>query len=372
MHEHGHRHRDGRGFRPPWWPEDEPFPPRGAGGHRMRRGFARRIALAVGLIFGLTILANVAAVGLLYAFGIEGHRRLAPFAAVAGVSLLVGFVATARAARRVARPVADVMDAADRVAAGDYAARVAEQGTRDTRRLARSFNQMVERLEASEAARKNLFADVAHELRTPLSVIRGNLEGIQDGLYPADAEHLGPAVHETAVMARLLEDLGTLSTAEAGALRLHRERSSPQQLVIDTVSAFRRHAGNGGVELTSDVAPGLPDLDVDPVRIREVLANLVQNAIRATPRGGTVTVAARAGRVDEVEFAVVDTGPGITPDALPHVFDRFVKSVQSRGAGLGLAIAKSLVEAHGGRIDAASEPGAGATIRFVLPTPDGD
>jgi two-component system OmpR family sensor kinase/two-component system sensor histidine kinase BaeS len=334
----------------------------------MRRGFLRRIVLVVALLFGLTVLANVAAVGLLYAFGIHFHGRLAPFASVAGVSLLVGFVATARAARRVAGPVADVMDAAERVSHGDYGVRVQEQGSRHTRRLARSFNTMAERLEAAETARQDLFADVAHELRTPLSVIRGSLEGIVDGLYPADEEHLGPAVHETEVMARLLEDLGTLSTAEAGALRLHREPTDPGRLMADTAAAFQGQAAAAGVELHTQTGRGLPEIDVDPVRIKEVLANLVQNAIRVTPSGGTVGVSTRTSEAGgEIEFAVEDTGPGIPPEELPHVFDRFVKSAESRGAGLGLAIAKSLVEAHGGRIAVQSEPANGTTVRFTLP-----
>jgi signal transduction histidine kinase len=235
---------------------------------------------------------------------------------------------------------------------------------------------MAQRLEANEAQRRSLLADVAHELRTPLSVIRGNLEGVLDGLYPADQAHLGPVLEETAVMARLLDDLQTLSTAEAGVLRLHRERVAPASLATDAVTAFRARAEEAGVTLRWHAAGGVPDLDVDPLRIGQVLANLLSNAVRHTPPGGSVTLsvepAAAAGAVagaaaGAVAFAVADTGPGIDARELPHVFDRFVKSVDSGGAGLGLAIAKSLVEAHGGSIGAESAPGRGTTMRFLLP-----
>ena len=167
-------------------------------------------------------------------------------------------------------------------------------------------------------------------------------------------------------MSRLLEDLQTLSTAEAGALRLHRERVDPATLVEDAVSAFGSQADSQGVRLSADVSPGIPPIDVDPVRVSEVLSNLLSNALRHTPPGGTVTISV-APEAQGVAFAVEDTGTGIPADALPHVFDRFVKGEGSHGAGLGLAIARSLVEAHGGELSARSAPGRGTTMRFVLP-----
>jgi len=299
-------------------------------------------------------------------FGLGRHRGLIPLAAILGVLLLVGFVAIGRSVRRMARPLGDVMEAADRVAGGDYAVRVQERGPREMRRLARSFNQMTERLGSDEERRRNLLADVAHELRTPLSVILGNTEGMLDGLYPADPEHLQPLVETTRVMARLLDDLQVLSTAEAGALKLHREPVEPAHLVADAVAAFRSRAEEKGVRLEDRAANGLPVLEVDPVRVGEVLSNLVANAVRHTPSGGSVTVSAEAVQDGAVAFAVRDTGPGIPPEALPHVFDRFVKSVDSVGAGLGLAIAKSLVEAHGASISAESGPEGGTAVRFTL------
>ena len=284
-----------------------------------------------------------------------------------GLAALVIMVAAGRALRATAAPIGDVMEAADRVAGGDYGARVEARGPGEVRRLARSFNQMAERLEANEAQRRSLLADVAHELRTPLSVIRGNVEGMLDGLYPPDEAHLGPVLEETAVMARLLDDLQTLSTAEAGVLRLHRERVDPASLAEDAVAAFRARAGTAGVTLDWHAAPGLPELDVDPVRVGEVLANLLSNAVRHTPPGGSVEIALEPSAAG-VAFTVSDTGSGIAGEDLPQVFNRFVKSADSGGVGLGLAIAKSLVEAHGGEITAESEPGRGTTMRFVLPT----
>jgi signal transduction histidine kinase len=281
------------------------------------------------------------------------------------VAFLVG-----RAVRRVAAPIGEVMEAADRVAGGDYSTRVQVRGSGEVGQLASSFNQMTARLQANETQRRALLADVAHELRTPLSVIRGNVEGMLDGVYPADESHLGPVLEETAVMARLLDDLQTLSTAEAGVLRLHRERVDPVALAQDAAAAFRSRADRGGVGLDCHAPVPVPEVDVDPVRIGEVLANLLTNAIRHTPRGGSVRVAVEPDPAG-VAVTVADTGPGIDPRDLPHVFDRFVKSADSGGAGLGLAIARSLVEAHGGRIAAASVPGQGTTMRFVLAAVDG-
>jgi signal transduction histidine kinase len=263
-------------------------------------------------------------------------------------------------------PVEDVMAAADRVASGDYSVRVAERGPGEMRRLARSFNQMTERLGSDEERRRALLADVAHELRTPLSVIQGNAEGMLDGLYPADRQHLTPLLEETKVMARLLQDLQTLSTAEAGQLVLHREPTTARRLADDAVAAFERAAAGKGVTLRTSVAQGVPELTVDPFRIGEVLSNLLANAVRHTPAGGSITVTVE-GTDDAVAFTVRDTGPGIPADQLPHVFDRYVKAADTGGSGLGLAIARTLVEAHGGSITASNEPNAGATIRFTLP-----
>lgn len=336
----------------------------------MRGRFLRRLVFGVVGFFALTFVVSGIATGILTHAAGGPPRRGPVFGAVALIVVLLvsGALLAARGLRRVARPVGEVMDAADRVAGGDYRVRVAERGPREMRQLGRSFNAMAERLESNEDRRRNLLADLAHELRTPLSVIQGTTEGMLDGLYPADRTHLEPLLDEARVMARLLDDLQLLSTAEAGALPLHRRTVEPAELVDDAVAAFTARAEAAGVALRGRANPNLPALDVDPVRIGEVLANLVSNALRHTPEGGSVDVAAEAaGTPGDVAFEVRDTGSGIDPTALPHVFDRFVKGSGSAGAGLGLAIARGLVQAHGGRIEADSEPGRGTRIRFVLP-----
>jgi signal transduction histidine kinase len=354
--------------RPPWWPEDEPLPPRGPEAWpAVRRRFLWRFLV----VFLLGFVAVATAAALIGRFAFDGpgppHRGGPFFFPFGLVILLVVVLLVVRAGRRFAAPLADVMDAADRVAAGDYTTRVEERGHGDVRRLGRAFNEMTERLGSNEERRRRLLSDVAHELRTPLSVIQANLEAVLDGLYPADREHLGRVLDETIVMSRLLDDLQTLSTAEAGALKLHRERVTPRRLLNAAAGAHAPRAAEAGVRLTTDVPTDLPELEVDPVRIGEVLSNLLSNALRHTPGGGEIHLS--AARVSTgIELAVRDTGPGIPVEQLPHVFDRFSKSPDSPGAGLGLAIARSLVEAHGGRIRAASGPD-GTAISFVLPVP---
>jgi signal transduction histidine kinase len=353
--------------RPPWWPEGEPFPPWSPGA---RRRFPRRVGLVVAGFLAFVFLASGFLWKLLWDGGFGPGQagrgwNGPPFPLLVLGLLAVAFVA-GRAVRRMAAPIGEVMEAADRVAGGDYGTRVQVRGPGEVGRLAHSFNQMTERLQANETQRRALLADVAHELRTPLSVIRGNVEGILDGVYPADEAHLAPVLEETAVMARLLDDLQTLSTAEAGVLRLHRERLDPVALARDATAAFRARADRAGVGLECLATAPVPEVEVDQVRIGEVLANLLTNAIRHTPRGGAVRVVVAPDPAG-VAVAVADTGPGIDARDLPHVFDRFVKSADSGGAGLGLAIARSLVEAHGGRITAESAPGQGTTMRFTLP-----
>jgi signal transduction histidine kinase len=272
--------------------------------------------------------------------------------------------------RRAIAPVTDVMAAADRVAAGDYGARVEPAGKSELRNLGVSFNRMAERLGENEEQRRALFADIAHELRTPLSVIQGNVEAMLDGVYPRDDERLAPLLEQTKVMARLLDDLRTLSVAEAHELRLHRERIAPDALIAETVAAFQQRAEQRSIRLIAECAD-LPELYVDPMRIRQVLDNLVANALRYAPDGGWVRIAAeRDAAGAATRFSVADNGPGIPPDKLAHIFDRFVKAADSGGSGLGLAIAKSLVEAHDGRIWASSPAGQGATLTFELPDVD--
>jgi len=371
--------------RPPWWPETEAWPPqRGPWGRWRGRGWWWRWAwvplafffFIVGgctLAFWLALLAS----GWIDVRGPNpGGPHLMPgmmftsWWRVAGSlfagALVLGVIAFVIASvRRVAMPVRDLMEAAGRVESGDYAVRVPESGPRDVRNLARAFNAMASRLQVNEDQRRTLLADVTHELRTPLAVVQGNLEALVDGVYPADEAHLGPILDETRVLARLIEDLRTLSLAESGVLRLQREPTDLGILITEAGASFRAQAEAAGIQIRTQLADDLPLLEIDPVRIREVLSNLIANALRYTPPGGTVTIEARTN--GSVEIAVRDTGAGIPVERLPHIFDRFYKSDESHGSGLGLAIAKNLVAAHDGGIVAESEPGRGTTIRFTLP-----
>ena len=327
----------------------------------MRRMAMFFVAAAVFSVVGATVLFWTLATAL-------GAPDLAGNVA-RGVALLVvlyGIAFTARSLRRLAAPVGDVIEAVGRVAEGDLSTRVRVRGSRDGRALASAFNAMTSRLEAGEEQRRRLLADVSHELRTPLSVVQGNLEALVDGVHPADEAHLLAILEETKVLSRLVEDLRTLSLAESGALALHREAIDVGVLVRETVESFGSQADPAGVTLEAQVSSGLPQVDADPVRAREILSNLVANALRYTPRGGNVTVNARA-EDPGVAIDVRDTGAGIAPELIARIFDRFYKSPESRGAGLGLAIAKQLVEAHGGEISATSVVGTGTDIRFTLP-----
>ena len=299
---------------PPWWPEDASWPPADPW-HAARRRFMRRAALFVLAV----LLVMFAAGGALSAWlsgstGMGGRPFVAAIVAVA--VLAVGITLGAWAVRRMAVPLADVMEAADRLATGQYDARVRERGSPGFRRLARSFNEMAERLEEGEQRRRDLLADVAHELRTPLSVIRGTTEGLLDGMYPRDDAHIAPLVEESVLMAHLLDDLQTLSTAEAGVLQLFREPTDIGRLIDDTVAAFSPRAEAGGVSLEAHARAG-PPLDVDPVRVREILENLLTNALRYTPPGGLVRVESSADVGGSVTIMVTDSGRGIAANDLP-------------------------------------------------------
>jgi two-component system sensor histidine kinase BaeS len=348
------------GGRPPWWPEGEQWSDGGRAEWRRKRRWL--FGIVIGLL--LLIVALLLGGGFLINYLLAGHPRLGGAGLLIVVLLLLLVV---RGVRGAVGPVGDVMAAADRVAGGDYTVRVTPRGPGRTRRLASSFNEMTERLARTERQRRDLLADVAHELRTPLAVVRGNLEGMLDGIYPSDAAHLRPVLDQTDAMAQLLDDLQTLSTAEAGQLRLHREPTDLAALATDQVAAFEPQASSRGVTLRMDLDPELPtEMELDPLRIGEVLRNLLANAVRHTPASGTVTVGAhRASGV--VQLSVTDTGPGIPAADLPHVFERFVRSADSGGHGLGLAIAKALVEAHGGSVEASSPARGGAEFRVQLP-----
>ena len=306
------------------------------------------------------------------AFGIIeiSGRSLAlaiPIGLLAFTVAMLGVILIVFALRQTITPVGDIIGAANRVADGDYSVRVNERGPGEVRSLAKTFNAMVDRLETYDETRRRLLADVTHELRTPLTVVQGNLEGMIDGVYPADEGHLKSVLDETRLLSRLVNDLRTLSLVESGSLKLHFEPVDLTELLNSAAGAFRSQADSSGVNLEVQVDPNELAVEADPERIREVTENLIANALRYTPEGGSVKVSSSSGDRDRVSIIVSDTGRGIQPEDLTHIFDRFYKTSDSHGSGLGLAIARDLVEAHGGQISAESKPGVGTTIRISLP-----
>jgi len=361
--------------RPRWWPENEPWPPRGPAHHwstRRRRFFGSLAVVALLLlvlsIYGIATIAWLAAAkaGLVTSSG-------SPPPEMWFVGGLIGVAATLMALvakRHVAMPIGGVMDVIDRVAAGDYEVRVLERGPPPIRALARSFNTMIARLQDHDRQRRDLMADIAHELRTPLTVMQGKLEGLIDGVYRPDANQLTQLLEETHVLSRLVEDLRTLALSESGALKLQRESIDLGDLARDVVRAFAADAAARQVTLTIDAPADLAPIDVDPLRIREVLTNLLSNALRHTPPHGSIDVRLAQASDGGLSVEVRDTGRGMTAEEIARAFDRFYKGSDSRGTGLGLTIARSLVAAHGGEIRASSDRGGGTTMTFTLPKPD--
>lgn len=328
------------------------------------------VVRALAALVALLMLGGLTCAGTLWLVGvISGQSRgadLVPWALIVLGAVLLSTVL--RGFRGVALPLRDLIDAAGQVEAGDLSVNLRERGSREMRALARAFNAMVGKLKSNEAVRRDLLADVTHELRTPVAVIQGNLEAMLDGVYPADAEHITPVLEETRVISRLIDDLRTLSLAESGSLELHPEATDVRVLIGEVIASFGAQADLAGVQLRSEVPATLPLLEIDPVRIREVLSNLTANALRHTRAGGMVRIAAvHDPQEQRMVVSVIDNGSGIPADDLPHIFNRFFKSRDSVGRGLGLAIAKNLVQAHGGQIEAESTPGSETTFKFYLP-----
>jgi len=265
---------------------------------------------------------------------------------------------------QVTLPMRRLSQAAQNIAAGDLSQRVPTSDD-EVGQMARSFNTMAESLQRMEQQRQNMVADIAHELRTPLSVIQGNVEAMLDGVLPASPEELESIHQETVLLNRLIGDLRTLSLAEAGQLALDKQPLDLGQVVTRVAEKYRSRAEEQSVALSIQVAQNLPQVSADAGRVEQVLVNLTENALRygASDVGGRVTLGARA-VPDSVEVWVSDTGPGIASEELPHVFERFWRSEKSRnrqtgGSGIGLALVKQLIEAHGGRVSVESAPGQG-------------
>ncbi len=279
---------------------------------------------------------------------------------------------------QITRPLRELRQAVAEIASGNLGSRVQIRGEDEVAELAHAFNEMARALQSQEEKRRQMLADIAHELRTPLSVIRGHLEALLDGLYPLDSAHLAPIYNETILLQRLVEDLRVLSLAEAGQLPLEKRLFDASELVKEIVELAEAEAAEKGLSLECSVESPLP-LYADRQRIGQVIHNILANALNFTPEGGRITVKARkinsgppAKAREFVEISVSDTGPGIPPEDLPHIFDRFWRKEPSRsrstgGSGLGLSIVKELVEAHGGTIEVQSTVGKGTTFTVRIP-----
>ena len=293
------------------------------------------------------------------------------FAGVAAglIAIVVGFVLF----RQITAPLDALAAASRQIASGDWSARVVKPQNDEVGQVGSAFNAMAETLAKSETARRNMIADIAHELRNPLGVIQGQLEGMIDGVFPTTPEQIASIHDETLLLTRLVDDLRDLALADAGQLRIARQPTDLRALVEKTVAAFALQAAEKRIVLKMEIAAALPVVSIDPQRIEQVLRNLIGNALRHTPDGGVIDVQCSVNSEQStVKVRVSDTGVGIPAGDLPYVFERFWRGDKSRsraggGAGLGLAIAKQLVTAHGGTIGVESDAGRGATFSFTLP-----
>ena len=285
----------------------------------------------------------------------------------AGLASLIGLAI----AGWLARPLGRLEETAAAVARGELhvrsglGARTDEVGS-----LGRSFDVMAENLEATEVARRRFFQDAAHELKTPLAVIDATTSAVIDGVYGHDDRHLETIRDQSRLLARIVDDLRTVSLADAGVLPLRREAVAIAPLLSSIAQDMGARAAAAGITIEVQAAPGTV-VDVDPDRLRQVIGALVDNAVRHTPAGGWIRLEARPAGSGALVIAVVDSGAGINVEDLPHVFERFFQSDPARdrsagSSGLGLAIVRAIVEAHGGRVRAGNEPGAGARIEIEL------
>ena len=300
-------------------------------------------------------------------------QRLGSSILVAGilasvVAILLGLMLI----RAVARPLRSLRDAAQRIGAGDLSHRIPHSSHDEIGELAEQFNQMAEALERDEQLRQRMMADIAHELRTPLAVMQGQVEALLDGVFPLEVENILPIQEAVQLLSRLVSDLRDLALVDAGHLQLERGNVEAGQLVKRVVDRFRPMAAEQGLSLSLDAPSDEPTVYADAQRLEQVLGNLLSNALHYSARGGTVQIKL-AHDTDTLHLMVEDSGPGIEEDDLPHIFERFYRSDKARsrasgGSGLGLSIAKQLVEAHGGEIRVESRLGVGTifTVRLRL------
>jgi signal transduction histidine kinase len=283
------------------------------------------------------------------------------------IAIALGFFVS----KVITRPMQQLALSARKVAAGDLTQRVLHKSEDEVGEVSEAFNSMAEQLEKKEKSRKQLLADVAHELRNPLSIVQGNMEAWLDGVIKPTPEQIASVYDETVLLNRLITDLRELSLAEAGQLKLHREQTDLADIISAEITAFQVRCQEKLVSLTSEVEPVLPTVNIDRDRVHQVLHNLLENALRFTPPQGKITL--RASVEDRtIKVSVSDTGSGIDKADLPLVFDHFYKADKSRqrshgGAGIGLALVKNYVELHGGRVWVDSEAGKGSAFYFTIP-----
>jgi two-component system sensor histidine kinase BaeS len=319
------------------------------------------VLLTVGAIMAAGVWAALVAVGVISA---PAGLRVAAFAIlVGGVALIV---LVAGALRRRIAPIGAVIEAAAQIERGDYSVRVPERGGREVRALARTFNTMSARLSAIDSQRRSFLADVAHELRTPLAIMRGRLEAMLDGIHPRDDDHLRAILGHAESLERLVGDVATVAQAETGALPLNLEQVDLAVLASAVAEDFAEAARQGGMEIRVRVGADATPLTADAARMRQALANLVANALRYGAPGGVIDIAVDR-TAEGTVLTVRDDGTGISSELLPHVFERFVRGPDSRGSGLGLPIVADIAAAHGGSATAASTPGEGTTVTLVIP-----
>ncbi|MGD2144137.1 MAG: ATP-binding protein [Anaerolineae bacterium] len=273
--------------------------------------------------------------------------------------------------RSITAPLRELTAASEAIAKGDLSAQADVRGQDEVAQLAHAFNSMAKSLAHIEEARRNQTADIAHELRTPLTVLQGTLEAMLDGIYSTDRENLQAALIQTRTLSRLIEDLRLLALADAGKLCLEKSPLNLEASLAEAVEAYRPQAQDQGIALALEAPPGLARVSADRDRLTQVMGNLLSNALQYVPRGGHITVAAETAE-REVLVAVKDDGPGVPPEDLPRLLERFWRADPARrratgGSGLGLSIARYIVEAHGGRMRASETPGGGLTVTFTLP-----
>ena len=314
-----------------------------------------------------TVSSEVDIASLHIVYGTIGRFFLWGGLLAVAIALLLTFILS----RRILAPVKALTHAASQLGKGDFSQRVHSGDKGEVGELAQSFNSMADNLERAEQLRRNMVADVAHELRTPLSNLSGYLEAIRDGVIKPDADTIRSLDEEASSLSRLVDDLQELSLADADELKLFCQKEDISKLIKQAVATCQSQTADKGLMISISLPDKLPPASIDSHRIKQVLHNLLENAVAHTSRGDSITVKAWQ-QDNQLKISVVDTGEGIPAEDLPNIFERFYRVDKSRtratgGSGLGLTIAKRLVEAHGGKIEVESEPGKGSTFTLTLP-----